>query len=275
MTFATTALLFWLTRAPGPAASTPATPAPAPAPITVELGLVRARVSCRWERDSVVLCAPTLLEVFREGYPVHEDALEGVGSYLARLPGRPPLAVRDLDGDGEPEVLLDLYSGGAHCCWSTWIYHLVGRSLAWGVLRHDWGNAGYRLEELDGGGRLDFVSADDRFSYAFTSYAASRRPPRVWHYAFGKLSDVTRKHPGLLEEDAASCWNAFEELSPKDPKGDDVRGLAAAYVADQCLLGRCREGWARLREAYDKPDREKFFGELSSFLEKNGYVGPR
>src|SRR5947209_12743580 len=28
----------------------------------------------------------------------------------------PSVAVRDLDGDGDPEVLLDLYSGGAHCC---------------------------------------------------------------------------------------------------------------------------------------------------------------
>src|SRR5437764_8897950 len=27
--------------------------------------------------------------------------------------------VLDLDGDGEPEVVLDLYSGGAHCCVSA------------------------------------------------------------------------------------------------------------------------------------------------------------
>ena len=30
-----------------------------------------------------------------------------------------PLTVRDLDGDGEPEVLVDLYTGGAHCCFYT------------------------------------------------------------------------------------------------------------------------------------------------------------
>src|SRR4051794_1934243 len=29
---------------------------------------------------------------------------------------RPSVRVRDLDADGEPEVLLDLFSGGAHCC---------------------------------------------------------------------------------------------------------------------------------------------------------------
>src|SRR5947209_14946020 len=29
------------------------------------------------------------------------------------------VTVRDLNGDDEPEVLIDLYSGGANCCWYT------------------------------------------------------------------------------------------------------------------------------------------------------------
>src|SRR3954449_4617073 len=31
--------------------------------------------------------------------------------------GLSSVTVRDLDSDGEPEVLVDLYSGGANCCW--------------------------------------------------------------------------------------------------------------------------------------------------------------
>src|SRR5690242_19519966 len=34
-------------------------------------------------------------------------------------PGVSSVTVSDLDGDGEPEVLVDLYSGGANCCWYT------------------------------------------------------------------------------------------------------------------------------------------------------------
>jgi hypothetical protein len=30
--------------------------------------------------------------------------------------------VRDLDGDGEPEVLVDFYWGGVHCCFYTDVY---------------------------------------------------------------------------------------------------------------------------------------------------------
>ncbi|HEY7574210.1 MAG TPA: hypothetical protein VIB08_03555 [Thermoanaerobaculia bacterium] len=259
-----TALLFLLLQ----------TPVPAPTPITVELDMVRARLSCRYERGGGFFCRPARLEIFREEAPVFEDTFAGVPGYLGRSPDRGPLAAEDLDGNGEPEVLLDLYSGGAHCCSSTRIYFRSGNGR-YAMLSHDWGNAGYRLEDFDRDRKLEFLSADDAFSYAFTSYAASRRPPRIWRFEDGRLADVTRRHPKILEEDAASCWKAFAELSPKDPTGDDVRGLAGAYVADQCLLDRCKEGWEKLRAAYDKPDREKFFRELSSLLQKNGYVRRR
>lgn len=33
-----------------------------------------------------------------------------------------PVKVRDLDADGEPEVLLGLYTGGAHCCFYTLVF---------------------------------------------------------------------------------------------------------------------------------------------------------
>ena len=44
------------------------------------------------------------------------------------------LKVADLDGDGEPEVLVDTFSGGAHCCLTTRVerwdgtgYRVAGR----------------------------------------------------------------------------------------------------------------------------------------------------
>jgi hypothetical protein len=265
-------LLFLLQTAAPPA---PTVLPPSPTPVTAELDGVLARLTCDVDLDRSPFRAPKRLEITREGRPPFEETFSAKTGFLLALPDRPGLSVVDLLNDREPEVLLDLYSGGAHCCSSTRLYHLVGRSLRYGVIVQDWGNAGYRLEDLDGDGRLEFVSADDAFSYAFTSYAASRRPPRIWTFDGKKLVDVTRAHPEFVEKDAAECWSAFEELSPKDPDGSQTRGLAGAYVADLCLLDRCKEGWAKLREAYDKPDREKFFRELSSLLQKNGYVRRR
>jgi hypothetical protein len=38
------------------------------------------------------------------------------------------LKVRDLDGDGEPEVVVSLYSGGAHCCQIAYVVRFTGSS---------------------------------------------------------------------------------------------------------------------------------------------------
>ena len=34
---------------------------------------------------------------------------------------------RDINGDGEPDLVFVGYSGGAHCCWTYWIVSLGGR----------------------------------------------------------------------------------------------------------------------------------------------------
>lgn len=45
---------------------------------------------------------------------------------IVREPGG-ALRVRDLDGDGEPEVVLDSYLGAPHCCWYTDVYRYLPR----------------------------------------------------------------------------------------------------------------------------------------------------
>ena len=53
---------------------------------------------------------------------------------------RRSVSVRDLDRDGAPEVVLDLYWGGAHCCWYTQIYRYVSAAGTYRPLVHVWGN---------------------------------------------------------------------------------------------------------------------------------------
>lgn len=82
---------------------------------------------------------------------------------------------RDLDGDGQPELHISAYSGGAHCCTSHYVYRLKPQ-----VRRHAVHNAG----NVGGGEFLDLpgrktpvmVSADDSSAYAFGPYAGSYFP---------------------------------------------------------------------------------------------------
>lgn len=178
---------------------------------------------------------------------------------------RPSLTVRDLDADGEPEVVLDTYSGGAHCCLDSRIFrHLPGQG-AYAQTRHRWGNVGYRPRNLDGRDGVELVTADDRFAYEFTAFAASFFPLRIWRFDGGRLVDVTRLFPGQIEHDAAGLWRAYRGLRPP---AEDVRGVLAAWIADQCLLGRERQGWAVLEAAYRR-------GELGPAPELAGWAQGR
>jgi hypothetical protein len=189
----------------------------------------------------------------------------------------------DLDGDTEPEVVVDLYTNGAHCCLYSLIYRYVdGMPPAYHAVPHAWGNVGYRLEDLDGDGLPEFHSADDRFAYAFTAYAGSGFPIQIWRYegsAFeAGLRDVTRDFPKLIRKDAVRWWKLY--LRDRGTRHGDVRGVLAAWLADKYLLGERSDGWHKLalarRAGYltgpeGWPSGRRYVAALKSFLARLGY----
>ena len=165
-------------------------------------------------------------------------------------PGESAVKVADLDLDGEPEVLVDTFSGGAHCC-------VTARLLTWDGTGYqpkdiEYRDVSYTLRDADADGRLELVGYDPRFSSVFTAYAASAFPPQVLQVEKGATVDVTRKFPKLVRADAKLRLRDLR----KARRGDDVRGVLAAYVADQYLLGRGRVGTAEV-------DRQRRNGRVS------------
>jgi hypothetical protein len=195
---------------------------------------------------------------------------------------RPTLLIaRDLDLDGEPEVLVDLYTGGAHCCTYTLLYRFDPTAAEYLSVAHEWGNVGYGLRDVDGDGVPELASADDRFAYAFTSYAGSAFPVQVWRYRPGGLVDVTRAYRQLVRADAVQLWRSYVRERQRKPADRDVRGVLAAWQADKALLGEAGEGWKRLRAARAAgelkgsppwPSGYRYLRELRAFLAAAGYL---
>ncbi|MBD1823258.1 hypothetical protein H6F51_12290 [Cyanobacteria bacterium FACHB-DQ100] len=177
--------------------------------------------------------------------------------------------VRDLNGDKDPEVIADMYTGGAHCCEYSLIYQYDSAQKQYVESQAYWGNLGYQLRDLDRDGKTEFYSADDRFAYAFTSYAASAFPVQIWRFDNGKMIDVTRQYPKLIYSDAYKLWQGYQQV--RTEKDAEVKGILAAYLADKYLLGQQEDGWNRVRAAYQESDREKFFSDLREFFKKTDY----
>jgi hypothetical protein len=190
------------------------------------------------------------------------------------------LTVTDLDRDGEPEVIVDQYTGGAHCCFVSVIYGYEAATGGYGHLVQDWRDAGYTPKDLDGDGRPELVSADARFDYEFTAHVFSAFPIQIWRYRGGALADVTRAFPSAVRQDAKRKLSFYRRIlrEPKDAR--DVRGALAAYVADRYLLGAPGRGWRLVLKARRRgqlrglggPQDKRYVKRLRRFLRELGYV---
>jgi hypothetical protein len=189
-----------------------------------------------------------------------------------------PLAVRDLDGDGAPEVILDLYTGGAHCCSVVQILQYSGGLSTYRLFERNFGDPGARLLDLRGDGQLQLRSGDDRFAYQFAPYAYSGLPPQIWRFSAGRLIDVTRRFPRLIAADAKQQFGRFIN----NRRAGFGLGFIAAWTADEALLGR-RTQAARVLIAQQHAGQlsnsagfgvggAAFISKLWRFLRRTGYV---
>lgn len=211
-----------------------------------------------------------------------QAAQPGCDAFCWDPPDDEPVRIRDLNADGEPEVLVDLYSGGAHCCSIVLIYEYDAATNSYERLRRNFGNAGYVLRDAGGDARLEFFSGDDRFSYLYTSYLESARPLLVYRYQAGALVDVTRAFRSQLIRHRKSLARHYKRLRRERL---DVRGVLAAWQADNYLLGSraAARGWKRLRVAARRgelrprgfnggPSGKRYLRSLRRYLARFDYV---
>jgi hypothetical protein len=227
--------------------------------ITHSAGTTSATIA--WDRADYGIANPRLWVVragVRYDLTIVDICDEGcilVPDDATTKPADSMLKVADLDGDGEPEVLVDTFSGGAHCCLTTRVLTFDGtgyqpRDIAWR-------DVGYQLRDADGDGRPELVGQDPVFAAAFTAFAASAFPPLVLRLDHGRAVDVTRRFPSIVTQDAKARLRDLRRAR----RGDDVRGILAAYVADQYLLDHGATGTAEV-------DRQRRLGRVSKGFKK-------
>ena len=184
--------------------------------------------------------------------------------------------IRHLDDKrGDPEVVVDLYWGGAHCCTIGLVYSFDGAGYR--IAEHNFGDPGFRLADLGDDGRTEFLTADDRFAYRYTAYAFSVLPVRVLAWDGSRLSDETAAYPDRIRADLRRTWRLLRTARRHDI---EPRGAAAAWAANRYRLGKRRGTLQALRrlaragrlDGYAPRDPLKFVSALDRFLLRSGYA---
>jgi hypothetical protein len=143
------------------------------------------------------------------------------------------LTVRDIESNGQPDVILSLFSEGANCCFLDQIFSLNPGRTAYVKTERNFDTYGATIKDLARNGRYEFLSADPAFVGQFTDNAGSGAPIQVLTFSTRRFHDVTRHYPKLIAADAASWLKLFKHTQTKD----DTVGLIAAWAADEELLG--------------------------------------
>jgi hypothetical protein len=189
-----------------------------------------------------------------------------------------PLRVVALRHGGVPDVVIGLYSGGAHCCFVDQVYRLDPKTHRFTKIEHDFADSGAQILDLNGDNSYEFLSADARISNAgFTDFADSPAPLQIFSVSNNAFRDITRTYPNRLKVDAAKWLRAFHRHY------GNGRGLIAAWAADEDLLGHpglvkselagaLKAGHLRAPRGLGGQSAATFVTQLQKLLRRLGYT---
>jgi hypothetical protein len=220
------------------------------------------------------------LTITRNGRVAYRRPVQAAGcprcSVAPVPPGKQSLHVLDLESDGQPDVVVGLFSGGANCCFIDQVFSFDPGTMTYVASQHNFLNAGAALTRLDG--HMVFKSGDSRITEAgFTDTADSGTPIQIWRFSGRRFMDVTRRYPKLIRPDAAMWMRLFNHHLSNGV------GLIAAWAADEDLLGRSAlvnttlnrlAAQHKLRTPLGLPHNSQtlFVTQLEKLLHKLGYT---
>ena len=190
---------------------------------------------------------------------------------------------RDLDGSGEPELIVDVHTGGTSCCVVVFAFGYDAASNSYRREQLDTG-AGFVVRDPDRDGVLELVGDDFRFRGLFTCGACGARPLRIWSYTAGEFGTVTTSFPGRIRAHARRMRRLYARAR-RSRDAAFVKGALTPYVADLCLLDRCPDGFRLVRAALRRgelarrspfdvsPLGREYLRALKRYLRRTGYLG--
>jgi len=186
------------------------------------------------------------------------------------------LSGTDITGDQTVEVVIETFTGGAHCCFATHVYGLGPVPVK--IMETRPSNCGGQFRDLDGNGALEFVTCDDIFAYAYCSYAASPFVTAVLGYQPGVgYVPVSPAFAVIYEADLDRLRTQAETGQPGDLGEWDGSSKCSVlpYVLALLYSGQSETAWAELARVYPYDDRAALQSEIEQTAGSSQlYVGP-
>jgi len=151
----------------------------------------------------------------------------------ARAGYAPEISVgADMTNDGIPDLLIEGFSGGAHCCFTHYVFSM-GTEIH-EIAELDTRDAGTTFRNVDGEPDLEALSADVTFAYWYTSFAESPMPAITFKYRDGhyRLAPDLMRAPQISEDELSEAADEIvhsDRWGPPDPAYPNDPQMAANY----------------------------------------------
>jgi hypothetical protein len=174
---------------------------------------------------------------------------------------------QDVNGDGSPDLVLEGYSGGAHCCWT---YYIVSLGDQPGLLTKFENERGAGFVVNKNTGRMEIHALDGTFDY-FDEFAHASSPfPDVYLRLEGrKLLDISQEHlvdydksiTKLKAEISAKDLAVFLQAENRDEKigWENVSANVVKIVQAYLYSGRKAQAHATLRKMWPPFDQQRMW----------------
>jgi hypothetical protein len=164
-------------------------------------------------------------------------------------------------------VIVQDWSGGAHCCFDYHVLHVHGVEVRReGLIRA--GDCSLRVADIDNDGTLELVACDARFAYAFDlPFADSPLVPLIYTFREKAYVADNRRYPQVFRY---RITRERQRLVEAQQAGDSrtVRAATIGIVLHLLYAGRVTEAWCTFDKGYRWADRAAVRQEVLEALKK-------
>jgi hypothetical protein len=151
-------------------------------------------------------------------------------------------------------VIVQDWSGGAHCCFDFHLLHVQGTQVRpEGTIRG--GDCSLRVADLDQDGAHELIACDSRFAYAFDlPFAESPLVPVVYTFRDRAYAPDNRRFPQVYQFRINQERRRLAEAErAKDARGS--RRAVLSILLHTLYAGRVTEAWCAFDRTYRWADR--------------------
>ncbi len=173
----------------------------------------------------------------------------------------------DINGDGYPDMIVETYTGGAHCCMGTQVYSLGETPRL--ILEKPESNVGGQFKDLDGDNIYEFITADDVFVYQYCPYVSSPVVKVIMAYDVreGRFLPASPNFPDKYAEAILSDTRNAERVAQAETFENDEwdetsKCSILPVVLDYIYLGDLKTARSELNRLYIYDDIDRFWNEV-------------